>query len=304
MDPFAHVLVTVLAPIVVVAGAGYLVARLGLVEDTRVLSRVSLYLLLPALTFSAMAKSDLRTGQLLALVLFAWIIAGLQGLLGWIVSRRLAFDPSTRSGVLVSVMTVNAGNFGIPLNHFAFGTQAIALATVYYVATLFVTYIGAIFVTGEGTDRLQGPLGRILKMPIAYGAALGLVVNRTGWGVPDLIMRPLQLLGSGAVPIMLTLLGIELARAHMGRERVALSAVLSLRLMVAPMIAFGLAWLMALDGLPRAVAIVQSSMPTAVGAALVAVEFNVRPAFVSGAILVTTLGSFVTLTVLIGLLGH
>ena len=57
------------------------------------------------------------------------------------------------------------------------------------------------------------------------------------------------------------------------------------------------------EGAARNVAVLQSSMPTAVGAALVAVEFNVRPTFVSGAVLVTTLGSAVTLTILLLLLG-
>lgn len=43
-------------------------------------------------------------------------------------------------------------------------------------------------------------------------------------------------------------------------------------------------------------------MPTAVGAALMAFELNARPTLVSSVVLVTTLGSLVTLTVLVGLL--
>ena len=76
----------------------------------------------------------------------------------------------------------------------------------------------------------------------------------------------------------------------------------ALRLIVAPLVAMSIAWAMGFEGAARNVAVLQSSMPTAAGAALVAVEFNVRPAFVSGAVLVTTLGNAVTLTILLLLL--
>jgi predicted permease len=68
-------------------------------------------------------------------------------------------------------------------------------------------------------------------------------------------------------------------------------------------VALGVAWGMGFQGAAGHVASLQSSMPTASGAALVAVEVYDRPAFLSGAILVTTLGSAVTLTILLLLLG-
>jgi len=127
-------------------------------------------------------------------------------------------------------------------------------------------------------------------------------VNHLGWKIPDPVLHPLRLLSTAAVPSMLTLLGVELARSRLGREGVALSAVLGMRLIAAPVMAMVVAQLLGLEGLTRNVAIVQSSMPTAVGAALMAVEFNAQPSLVSGAVLVTTLGSLVTLTLLLGVL--
>lgn len=304
MNSFVHVFLTVLGPIFIVAGSGYLVSRAGLLEDSRALSRVALYILLPALAFSAIAKSDLGTRDFAALVLFAWTVAGIQAGIGWIVARGLAFDRAKQSGFLLAVITVNAGNYGIPLNQFAFGTETLVRATVYYVATLFVTYAGGILVTTEGTGRLGHALMNILKMPVIYSAFLGLIVNKAGVAIPDLLFRPVRLIGAAAVPIMLILLGIELARARVAQEGSALCLVLGMRLMAAPLLAIGIAWLMGLDGLTGKVAIVQSSMPTAVGAALMAVEFNARPSLVSSAVLVTTLGSFFTLTLLLGVLGQ
>ena len=54
-------------------------------------------------------------------------------------SRGCAFDHLHGSAFLLSVMTVNAGNYGIAVNQFAFGVEALSRATIYYIATLIVT---------------------------------------------------------------------------------------------------------------------------------------------------------------------
>jgi predicted permease len=297
-----RVFLTVTAPILVVAAVGYLLARLRLIEDPRALSRVATHALLPALAFSALARSELSGAHILALALCAWLVAALQSLLGWVLSRGLAFDSATTSAFLLCVVTVNAGAYGIPLNQFAFGPEAVGMATVYYVATLLVTYGGAVLVGAPSLKAFRDVGGKLLRMPIIYAACAGLALRASPLVVPDEFWRPVNLMAAGAAPVMLTLLGIELARTHLAGQRVALSGVFALRLIVAPLVAIGVAWALGFEGAARNVAILQSSMPTAVGAALVAVEFNVRPTFVSGAVLVTTLGSAVTLTILLRLL--
>jgi predicted permease len=57
-----------------------------------------------------------------------------------------------------------------------------------------------------------------------------------------------------------------------------------------------------LDGVARQTSILQSSLPTAVTAAIWASEFGVAPALVSGAVIVTTLLSPLTVAVLLTLL--
>lgn len=297
-----HVFLTVIAPILVVAAVGYLLARLRLVEDPRPLSRLATHALLPALAFSGLARSELSGTDMLALAICAWLVAAFQSLLGWVLSRSLAFDALTTSAFLLSVVTVNAGNYGISLNQFAFGTGTVGMATVYYIATLFVTYGGSVLVGAPTVKAFRAVGGKLLRMPIIYAACAGLALRQSHLVVPDELWRPVTLLAAGAAPVMLTLLGLELARSRIGEQRAALSWVFALRLIVAPLVAIGVTWAMGLEGAARNVAVLQSSMPTAIGAALVAVEFNVRPAFVSGAVLVTTLGSAVTLTILLRLL--
>ena len=102
-----------------------------LIEDPRPLSRVATYALLPALAFSALARSELSGADILALAICAWLVAAFQSLVGWVLSRSVGFDPLTTSAFLLSVVTVNAGNFGIPLNQFAFGSETVGMATAW-----------------------------------------------------------------------------------------------------------------------------------------------------------------------------
>jgi len=298
----SRVFLTVTAPILVVAAVGYLLARLRLIEDPRALSRVATHALLPALAFSALARSELSGAHILAFAMCAWLVAALQSLLGWALSRGFAFDSATTSALLLCVVTVNAGAYGIPLNQFAFGPQVVGMATVYYVATLLVTYGGSVLVGAPSLKAFREVGAKLLRMPIIYAACAGLALRFSHVVVPDELWRPVNLLAAGAAPVMLTLLGIELARTRLGEQRAALYCAFGLRLIAAPLVAMAVAWAMGFEGAARNVAVLQSSMPTAVGAALVAVEFNVRPTFVSGAVLVTTLGSAVTLTILLRLL--
>jgi hypothetical protein len=299
---FLNIFGTVLVPVLLLAAVGFLITRRGLIEDSRSVSRVALYVLLPALTFSAVAKSDLRADESFVLVVFAWAMAGLQGLLGFSLARCLSLNPLDSGALLLSVMTVNAGNYGIAVNQFAFGPPAVSRATLYYVATLLVTYVGAVLVVTPSVHGLRVSARKVLTMPLIYAAAAGLAVNQTGLVVPEPILRPIQLAGSAAVPTMLLLLGTELARARVQHDALTLSVACTLRLIVAPFLAFAAARVLGVEGLTRDVAVVQSSMPTAVGAALVAVELNSRPSLVSSSVLVTTLASVVTLTILLGLL--
>ena len=228
-------------------------------------------------------------------------MAGLQSLLGWALSRGLGFDAATTSSFLLCVVTVNAG-YGISLTQFAFGSQVVGMATVYYVATLLVTCGGAVLVGAPTVKAFHEVGAKLCRMPIIYAACAGLALRFSHIVVPDEFWRPVTLMAAGAAPVLLTLLGIELARTRLGELRAALYGVFAVRLIMAPLVALGVAWAMGFEGTARNVAVLQSSMPTAVGAALVAVEFNVRPTFVGGAVLVTTLGSAVTLTILLRLL--
>ena len=80
-------------------------------------------------------------------------------------------------------------------------------------------------------------------------------------------------------------------------------AACGLRLLVSPLIAFGLVLLLGLTGVTRQVAIIEAAMPSAVISSVLATEFGADSDFVTGVVLLTTLASILTLSVLLLLVG-
>ena len=139
-------------------------------------------------------------------------------------------------------------------------------------------------------------------MPLVYAVTLGLALNLGGLNVPEPIMKAVDLVSAAAVPVMLTILGMELGRATLGDDRLTISLATIAKLVFTPIIAFPLAALFGLTGVGRSVAIIEASMPTAVMASIIAVEFDVRPRMVTGIVFVSTIFSIVTLTILLAIL--
>ncbi len=300
LSALASILFTVTAPIVIVALLAFVMARvLGL--EARTLSRLTLYLFTPALLFGSMYRSKLGS-EFLDIVAFAFIVTMLMGIVTWVMIRVMRYDRLTASAFALSVLFVNAGNYGLPLVLFAFGEEGLARAVVFFTVSAILTQTLAVFIAAGGKASVVQALKNVFTLPLVYAVTLGLIFNMIGFKVPEPIVKSLDLLGGAAVPCMLAILGIELAHASLNRDRLNVGLATVAKLGIAPLIAFALAGLMGLDGVTRAVCIVESSMPTAVTATIVAIEFDSRPEFVTSVVLLSTIGSVLSLTVLIGML--
>jgi predicted permease len=125
-----------------------------------------------------------------------------------------------------------------------------------------------------------------------------------GIQLPLAITRPIALLSDAALPMMILVLGMQLERATVPERPSLVGVAVAISLIVAPIVAIGLASLIGVQGTARQAAVILSSMPVAVVTTILAVEFDVTPAFVTSAVFVSTLLSPLTLTPLIAYLRH
>ena len=296
----ASILINIISPIVLIALVGFVLAKtLGI--EARPLSRTMLYFFTPALVFSQTYHAKL-TSEYASIAVFSIVMTILMVIVSWLLAKVMRYDRLTASAFMLGVLFVNAGNYGLPLILFAFGEEGLVRAAFYFTMSAILVQTLGIFVAARGKADARVALMNTFKLPIVYAVTLGLICNLAHIEIPAPLTKAIDLASGAAVPLMLTILGIELARVKIESDRAVIGLATVTKLVVVPLFAFPLAALMGLDGLTRAVCIIEASMPTAVMATIVAVEFDARPKIVTGIVFASTLGSIITLTILLGIL--
>lgn len=291
-----------LLPILLAAGVGYLAAR-WLKINPRPLSQATFYIFSPCLIFRLLTTSELSSGAIARMVLFASVTMLLVGAITWLVGRALKFERRILAAVLITTMFMNAGNYGLPLVLFAFDGDVLAYATLYFVTMAVLAYSIGVVVASLGSASLLRALANLVKIPTIYALALALVFMRTGWALPPALERTTNLLADASIPTMLVLLGMQLQAARWSGCGVPLGVATAMRLVVAPAIALLLSAPFGLGLAARQAGVLEAGMPSAVLTTVLATEFNLEPAFVTAVVFSTTLLSPLTLVPLLAFLG-
>lgn len=297
-----NVFYSVLAPIILIAGLGFALDRRFKIE-TRSLSQIIIYLSSPALVFSSISRSKLQAQELGQLVLFTLVIMGSMAIISWGITRLLALEQKIAGAFTLSSTLINAGNFGLPFIAFAFGNEGLGRAVIIFTTTAIVANTLGIFLASRGSASVKNSLANILKVPLPYAVALGLLANVGLISVPVPLERGAVLLGDSAVPLMLVVLGTQLARTKI-ESRLSLVALASgVKVILTPLVGVMVARLLLISGSTASISIIQTSMPTAVISIILAEEFGSDARFVSSVVMVSTLVSLASLSILLSVLG-
>ncbi|HET7480337.1 MAG TPA: AEC family transporter [Rubrobacteraceae bacterium] len=299
----------VLLPILVVVGLGYLLRR-RFDLDVQSINRVSIYLLSPALIFTSLTRVRLAADETLRITAFMVLFVLVMGVLTWTMSRTLRLDAMTTSALLLCVMFMNAGNYGLPLAQFAFGEEGLRRAVLFFVVQAVLAQTVAVYIAGAGHGDWLDGFKRLFRMPQVYAVLAALAVRWTGiqldassGGILNDLFRGVALMGDATVPVLLIVLGLQLAESNKTTQRREIALATVMRLVVSIPLALALAYLLQMDGLSTKLAVILASMPTAVNMMILAIEFDVRPRLVSGVVAVSTFLSLISLTVLLLIFG-
>ena len=297
----ASIFVSDILPIFIIAAIGFLLAR-RLGASVKTLATVTFNSLSPCLVFDQLVTAQISGSQSLRVAAFCVLLTIAIGIAARLTSMPLRLDRTTLSTFLLVAMFSNSGNYALPVVLFAFGKEALAFASVYFVTSAILIYTAGILVAASGHGSVRTALARLFRVPAVYAVAAAVIVLATGAVVPLAVMRPIRLLSDAAIPVMLLVLGMQLERATMPKHPLAVGAAVVLSLVVAPIIAFGLTAVLGLAGAARQAAIIEASMPAAVITTVLALEFDLDANFATGVVFFTTLLSPLTLVLLIAYL--
>ena len=293
---------TALLSIFAIFGAGYLLGRIRK-TDSRAMTDMAIYLFTPCLIFDKVATSQMPAVQTGKILLFSFILTALIYLVSIITARLLKFDRLDKYALLLGTVSMNAIFLGLPFIEFTLGEEALSYAVVFVMGMNIVQATFLVYFAAAGKLSAKDAFTSVFKIPMIYAFVGGLAVSHLGVAVPDAVMLPVSLLGRAAIPVALVILGVQLTKVHIGGAWKNLSAITIIRLIVSPLMAYGLCRLMGMEEAVVIVMVLEAAMPSAVNAGLLAAEFGTKPEFVAGAILVTTLLSAVTLSGIFLLLG-
>ena len=289
-------------PILIVAGFGYGLQRWKPV-DKKSLSGIVFNILSPCLVFASLVNSQLLGDELLDLGLFAVLAIGTMGVLAFLVARVLGLSRRETAVLMIVTMFVNNGNFGLTLVNLRYGDAGVSRAIVYYATSTMLVYTLGAFIASLGSLHWRDALKRMIRLPAVYAAFGAVIVYSLNIPVPRPLMSAIEVAGAGAIPVMLLVLGMQMADLQGGFNiRLAVPAI-SMRLLLGPIIGLVVATFIGLEGLGRSTSIVQTSMPPAVFTIVLATEFGLKATVVTGIVVVATLISPLTIALAITLLG-
>lgn len=302
MSGILEVLIQNILPIFLVAGIGFWLRRYKRVE-TRPVASVVFNAFSPALVFSALVKTQLPVVELGRLALFAVLTISVMGALTLGAARVMRLSKIDSAVLLIAVMFVNGGNYGLTLNQLRYGEEGLALAIVYYIVSTIIAYTAGVFIASMGRRTWQESLRKLAGVPAIYAVVLALIVYTMKIPVPGPVMSAIDLAAAGAIPAMILVLGMNMADMRSITQLGLTLPAVGLRLLVGPIVAILIAAALSLEGLSRSVSIIEASMPSAVLTTVLATEFDVKPVAMTGIVVLSTLLSPITLSIMIDFLG-
>lgn len=301
MPELLTVFINVTLPVFAIVLLGALVGgRLQL--EARTLTRTAYYIFVPAFIFHSISTAHIQFSS--AVVMIAYII--LVHLLGVVAAIAIGLAlKRSREMIAAFVMIAsfgNVGNYGLALIRFRLGEEALAPATIFYVAITISAFVVCVGAAGWARGGSRSALWQVLKTPALLAMVPAVIVSSTDLQVPLMVQRMVGLLAEAMIPVMLFALGLQMLEQKKIQLNFDVLVGSGLRLVLVPVLALVVAQGFVLSPIEGAAGVLQAAMPAAILVAIIAKEHDVVPEFVTSVVVVSTLASVMTLTLLMVLL--
>lgn len=310
-----HPVVAALIPVVLLIAVGYIAGRARWVrpEAVKDLSGLVFLVLTPALLFRTMGTVHVEQLDFQPVAVY-FVAAGL--IFG---SVLVVAGLNRRAAVLALASTFsNTLMIGVPLVGLAYGEAGlVVLFTLVSVHALILltsaTVVLELAVARESAADGRGAPRRLLATvalaarnavvhPVPLPILAGLLFAQTGWVLPAVIDKPLQLLGNAFSPLALVLVGVTLASTAVG-PHLRGAAVLALgKNLLHPALVALLGWLLGLSGLALWVMVLTAALPIGANVFLFSQRYQVAEELVTASVAVSTVVALATLSAVMALL--
>ncbi|UOD35432.1 AEC family transporter [Deferribacteraceae bacterium V6Fe1] len=263
---------------------------------------MTLTIFAPIFVFESLTKHKITLDQLAKPFIFMSILTASLILLGYIIAKIFKFPENTKTPFALSISMVNVGNFGLPLIYFTFGPEAVTYSVIYFITFNISLSTVAIYLS-SGKSKIFDILKDVFSIPLFHAFIIGMIFSYFGVTLPGSINKGLSLLSQAAIPLLIFILGLQLANIKFQGSYLSIIFIAVLcRLALSPLISFFALKAIDITGLEAKVALIQTSGPSAILPLMYAIKFNRSPDLIAAIIFFTTIFSGITLTLLIKLI--
>ncbi|MFY8041702.1 MAG: AEC family transporter [Rhodoferax sp.] len=314
MLSFDHPVVSSLLPVVLLIGVGYVSGRFNVIrqESVRDLTNLVFLVLIQALLFRTMCTVDVAQLDFGSLSVYFAVSVAL------FVAQVLVQGGGSRAAVLaLSGIFGNTAMIGIPLIGLAYGKEGlVVLFTLISMHSLVLLTMTTVVLelfsareqahTGATATSHLRTVGLAMRNAVLHPVPLpiiaGLLFAQTGWALPGVVDRPLQLLGNAFSPVALVLMGVTLAKTAVGSHLRGTLAIASIKNLLHPALMALVAYAAGLRGITLAVLVMAAAMPIGANVFLFAQRYQKAQELVTASVVVSTVMAVFTVTLVMYLL--
>lgn len=278
---------------------GYALCKLGYMGDKfdQKLSSIVIDVTCPALILSSVMGAELPDRSLiLPLLGISFLTYILLLVYGFWVPRFVSKSRDEQGLIGFALMFANVGFIGYPIVSAIFGPKAVFYAALLNIPnTFFIFTAGVMLVKGE--HNMKSLSAKVLFSPAMIAAFVAALMVAFGVRTPDIIARPVTMVGNITIPAALMVIGSSMARLPLkeiiGSPKVYVASLL--RLVVVPLSVYFLFRFCGVSDVINNINTVIIAMPVASYGTMFCMKYGRNPSLMTEMTFITTLGSILTI---------
>ena len=174
---------------------------------------------------------------------------------------------------------MNSGNYGLPVSQLIFSHNPVGVSIQIFIVIFqnLLTYSYGIYNLLSATKTIGSIIQSFLRLPVFHALILGVLFQSFTIQIPNSIFLPLNQLANSFVAIALILLGAQLSNIKLNFFHRVITWALIGRLLMGPLLALAMIYLLNIDGIVAQSLFIASSFPTSRNTATIAMEYQIEP---------------------------
>ena len=291
--------IQVMVTLFIIVMLGYVLCKLGYMGDKfdQKLSAIVIDISCPALILSSVMGDRMPDRTLILPLLGVGFLTYFVLLIfGFWVPRLITRNHDEQGMVGFALMFANVGFIGYPIVSSIFGPEAVFYAALLNMPnTFFIFTAGVMLVRGEYSIKRLNP--KVLFSPAMLAAFLAALIVALGVRMPEVVARPVTMVGAITVPAALMVIGSSMARLPlrqiMGSAKVYVAS--AVRLLVVPVAVYALFRVCGVSAVINDINTTVVAMPVAAFGTMFCMKYGRDPSLMTEITFVTTVASIATI---------